>query len=280
MLSLLTSNRRATYTLYFFFSGEGEDNLVIWGYQPHWFDKLNILQDHVEFMFGSPNTIIGMKIGSTLTCVTREGISFEIMHVKQAVYCSSMESIFVLLLTGGDIVQRYDLHGILQAPCVLEGVQFMCSSKTHVLFATNSSNTPLYGLGSNRLSQLGFDYQQQEVKSPQAIEYFNELGTISSMDCGPFHSAVVINGDVYTFGWNKDGRLGWGSDKEEEEEDDDIIRCGVFLDENDREVVVEVNATKVVCGTSHTLVLDDHHTLWSCGSSKVSTYHSTSTIDI
>lgn len=249
------------------FSGEGE-GLIIWGYKDHWFDKLK-KQDYVEFMFGSPNTIIGMLIGSTLTCVTWEGISFEILNVKQAVYCSSMESIFILSLPR-KTVQRYNLQGILQTPCVLEGVESMCSSNTHVLFSTTSSQMPLYGLGSNRLSQLGFDFQQQEIKIPQVIEYFNELGTISSMDCGSFHTAVIVNGDVYTFGWNKDGRLGWGSGLQEEEDDDDMIRCGVFLDKDNRKVV-EINAIKVVCGTSHTLVLDDKHRLWSCGSSKVFT---------
>lgn len=176
------------------------------------------------------------------------------------VYCSQLNSLFILYQ---GTVSRYDLDTQKQNTLLdNHHIKSISGSDTHILFSTDSFSTPLYGMGSNRLSQLGIDYQQQHVTKPQIIDYFCGLGVVTDMACGPFHSAVILSGDVYTFGWSKEGRLGSGTEPTEE-----IISLGIFLDEKDRPV--EINAVKVVCGSSHTLVMDDTGRVWSCGSSKL-----------
>ncbi|CEP11325.1 hypothetical protein [Parasitella parasitica] len=183
-----------------------------------------------------------------------------IKDAEQAVYCQNQQAIFVLKQKTGR-VERYSIHDIEH-----ELIKFpykvtkMSAANSHILFLTNSSDAPVYGLGSNRLSQLGIDYQQQELGIPSIIEHFCGLTDAIDIACGPFHSAVILGGDVYTFGWSKDGRLGWGKSNE----NGHVVSLAIFLDVNDQPI--EINATKVACGSAHTLVLDDQGRVWSCGS--------------
>ena len=58
------------------------------------------------------------------------------------------------------------------------------------------------------------------------------------------------SGDLYTFGWNHFGRLGFSLGK------DSAVNCGEpslveFCGENDE----ELNVLRVACGSSHTVVI-------------------------
>jgi alpha-tubulin suppressor-like RCC1 family protein len=164
-------------------------------------------------------------------------------HVAQAVY--SQSSLFIL--TDAGTVYQYDSGAITELS--LPPVTKISGSPTGVLFLTQ---TGVYGLGSNKLAQLGMDYQQQQVLEPTLIEYFCGFQHMTDIDCGPFHSAVIADGEVYTFGWSKEGRLGWGL-----EEKEDIISYATFLDVNNQPV--DIHAVQVACGASHTLVLDGNY---------------------
>ncbi|KAF7726819.1 hypothetical protein EC973_008420 [Apophysomyces ossiformis] len=161
-----------------------------------------------------------------------------------------------------DVYLGKTFHRTLNIPSVLS----MAGSQAHVIFLT-AGNDPIYAIGSNRFSQLGMDYHtvQSITVDPEPVTYFSGLssqqGTVA---CGLFHSAVLLDGDLYTFGWRKDGRLGR---PEDEAEDDDIVGLAIFLNEEGEEV--EINAMKIACGATHTLIVDDKGFVWSCGSSKL-----------
>lgn len=128
-------------------------------------------------------------------------------------------------------------------------VYSLSASHTHALFYTAGMD-PVYGRGSNRFSQLG---QTIDQDSCAAIEFFGGLG-IDRQDgmvaCGTFHSAVVLAGDLYTFGWRKSGQLGWGV-----QEEYGIIEMPVFLNEDDQEEE-DVYIVKIACGAEHTVAID------------------------
>ncbi|KAI8642337.1 regulator of chromosome condensation 1/beta-lactamase-inhibitor protein II [Parasitella parasitica] len=242
-----------------------EGALQFLGFQPPWFSRFKTLcqqKKDIKSIFGDPDSMMGLI--DKQRCISFVTSTVEhidcIKHAEQAVYCQSQQSIFVLKHKTGR-VERYSIYDLgcesVEFPC---RVMKMSAANTQILFLTDSNNTPVYGLGSNRLSQLGMDYQQQELTTPSMIEYFCGLSDAIDIACGPFHSAVILGGDVYTFGWSKDGRLGWGMP----EENDDLVSLTLFLDANDQPV--EINATKVACGSAHTLVLDDQGRVWSCGS--------------
>lgn len=203
-------------------------------------------------MFGHPNELLGfIDAEGLVTIVTATYTRLNMCKADQVVYCSTLHSTFVLL---AGTVQQYTKDTVHTLP--MRHVKSMCGSNAHVLFSADY----LFGLGSNRLSQLGMDFTDcQDVTEPALIEYFCGLGKITDMACGPFHTAVIVEGDVYTFGWHKDGRL--GRDMGEE-----TIGLAMFFDNDDESV--EVNAVQVVCGSTHTVVLDDTGTVWTCGSSK------------
>lgn len=178
----------------------------------------------------------------------------------------------------------------------LPRVYSLAASATHVLFYTAGMD-PIYSLGSNRFSQLGFDTSSiQALDTPTPIDYFSGLGMMMDPDhqgmvaCGLFHSAVVLGGELYTFGWNKDGRLGWGDN---DNDDNDVISPAVFLDAKGDPIQEDISIVRVACGAAHTLAMDglvlyaredrgvriqlliilpsfilDHGRIWSCGSSK------------
>lgn len=244
------------------------DMVVVWGFKPDWFDKMESLISEakkVKSVFGDPNEVLGIldEEGSISYATSKETVKDKCKAVEQAVYCSSLKSIFTLLKNGRVQQINVETDSIIDVPLPPSiHVKKLCASNTHVLFLTNDKYTPIYALGSNRFSQLGIDYHgQQETIEPKAIDYFSGLGTVTDIACGLFHSAVIVEGDLYTFGLNRDGRLGWG-----QEQEDDVIACAVFLDSHDQPI--EVDVVKVVCGSSHTLVLDSQGNLWSCGSNK------------
>ena len=126
----------------------------------------------------------------------------------------------------------------------------MAVAFSHVLFCTDGVY-PVYVRGSNRYSQLGFDTTVQHVDDITPVEYFCGLMPMeSSVASNLFHSAVVLDGVLYTFGWKKNGRLGWGSG-----DDGDAVGLAEFRGTND-ELIDEVHIVKVACGANHTLALD------------------------
>ncbi|KAG0187039.1 hypothetical protein DFQ28_006958 [Apophysomyces sp. BC1034] len=178
-------------------------------------------------------------------------------NAKSAVYLPQSDTIYVLKDSGKVDVYTGSSCNTLRIP----PVRAMAASHTHVLFYT-TGNDPIYALGSNRFSQLGQDHHsvQSIDGDPQPIGYFSGLSsTQGTIACGLFHSAVILDGDLYTFGWKKDGRLGWS-------DDDGIVGLAVFIDDNNEEI--EINAVKVACGSMHTLVVDDKGYVWTCGSNK------------
>ncbi|KAL9546886.1 hypothetical protein MBANPS3_006449 [Mucor bainieri] len=240
---------------------DDEGALQFWGFQPPWFSKFKSLcqqKSSIISVFGDPNTMMGLiDEQHAMSYVTETAEHMDCMtHVKQAIYCQGQNAIFALKQAhASGQVEQYNIDTLSSHKLELPpgcGVTKMSAAHTHVLFLTDSLDVPVLGFGSNRLSQCGIDYQQQELKAPTTIDYFCGLRDATDVDCGPFHSAVILGGDVYTFGWSKDGRLGWGSTRQDD--DDDIISLAVFLDVNDQPI--EINARKVACGSAHTLVLD------------------------
>ncbi|KAI9320637.1 regulator of chromosome condensation 1/beta-lactamase-inhibitor protein II [Dichotomocladium elegans] len=198
---------------------------------------------------------------------------------RDAVFCRDMSTVFVLTASGH--VESYTatvekttamIHFVKRRWADLPHVYAIAASATHVIFSTAGLD-PVYALGSNRFSQLGLDTATvQRLDECTPVDFFSGMGMMARtkdgnhehtvVSCGLFHSAVVFAGDLYTFGWNKDGRLGWHDDGEEGE----VVMPAVFLDDNDERV--DVHVVKVACGSAHTLVLDDQGHAWSCGSNK------------
>ncbi|KAI8145915.1 regulator of chromosome condensation 1/beta-lactamase-inhibitor protein II [Fennellomyces sp. T-0311] len=183
---------------------------------------------------------------------------------KDIGYCQSRREIYVLTETGlVDCYLEKD-HGFGPANRLskLPKVKAMAVSFSHVLFCTYGVY-PIHVRGSNRYSQLGFDTTVQNVDDVTAVEYFCGLmPQESSVASSLFHSAVILDGSLYTFGWKKNGRLGWGSNS-----DGDVVGLAEFRGHND-ELIEDVHIVKVACGANHTLALDDQGKVWSCGSSK------------
>ncbi|KAI9482581.1 regulator of chromosome condensation 1/beta-lactamase-inhibitor protein II [Zychaea mexicana] len=197
---------------------------------------------------------------------------------KDADYCESHDAIYVLTENGYvDCYQKQKEDSTTFSTASrlthLPQIQAMAVSFSHILFYTTEGFNPIYALGSNRYSQLGFDTTiQGEDDACVPIDFFSGIiAQSASIACSPFHSAVVLDGELYTFGWRKGGRLGWGSGSKDndghgggDDNDDDVIRLADFRDDNNE--TAEVHVVKVVCGANHTMALDDHGRIWTCGS--------------
>lgn len=227
------------------------NQVILWGFQPVWFNKfMDLCKDKsIRTIFGDPNHLFGIvDTSGYVSTVTANKSSYHTCQADTVVYCSHLQSIFVLWQ---GTLKQYKEDTV---STIMTGVLQISGSNAHILISTDQG---IYGLGSNRLSQLGMDIDSyQEVTEPILIDVFSGLGKITDMACGPFHSAVVVEGDLYTFGWHKDGRLG--------REEMDLVGLAIFMDQGE---MVEVNVVQVACGSSFMLVLDDGGSIWSCGSS-------------
>lgn len=188
-------------------------------------------------------------------------------QVRHILYTWSYSCFSVLILVDGKVTQyerdQWDHPKVLDIPTV----ESMAVSATHVLFGVKGS-APVFGLGSNRMGQLGMDTSTtQHVDQPTRVDFFDGLGTMGAessgvkVACGSFHSAVVLHNDLYTFGWNDRGMIGWGALPGQEEHDDSAslldssgIRLASFAGDDDQEADVSVD--QVACGTAHTVAID------------------------
>ncbi|RUS15532.1 hypothetical protein BC937DRAFT_92341 [Endogone sp. FLAS-F59071] len=136
------------------------------------------------------------------------------------------------------------------------------STSAHLLALTATGD--IYSWGSNRFGQLGHGHAGDTVV-PEPIEALQGVPAEAAA-CGAFHSAVVAQGSLYTFGWNALGRLGIG----EGEGSETTPQMADFRNNKTGEVgeEVEVNVVKVACGAAHTIAIDDQGSLWICGSGK------------
>ncbi|KAI8066663.1 regulator of chromosome condensation 1/beta-lactamase-inhibitor protein II [Gongronella butleri] len=184
--------------------------------------------------------------------------------------CQGMNCLFLLDQNGH--VYRCDLANVGRLVRVDMPLAYdLAVSPVHALFATKGP-MPVYGIGSNRMGQLGTAVDQlQTTDVPVAIEFFAGLvfGNAKQVmvACGPFHSAVVVNHDLYTFGWNDRGRLGWHDDDDDEDEGE-YIRLARFApagQEHASRDECPVAVTQIACGSHHTVILDDKGAVWTCG---------------
>ncbi|CAO3597454.1 unnamed protein product [Absidia cylindrospora] len=203
-------------------------------------------------------------------------------NIKEAGVCQETKRIYLLSVDGKVLEYNMDeLNRDQQPQSKILAIPYVFSiamSATHALFAVKGG-APVYGMGSNRMGQLGMDMSLiQHVDQPIVLDFFDGLGTMDDSEtsaikvaCGPFHSAVIIHQDLYTFGWNDQGRIGWGRPADEDDNDstcsiyDNGIKLASFTD-NGRELDVLVD--KVCCGSAHTVALGVDGSAWTCGSDK------------
>ncbi|XP_031568411.1 X-linked retinitis pigmentosa GTPase regulator-like [Actinia tenebrosa] len=137
-------------------------------------------------------------------------------------------------------------------------VQTVSCGKEHVLILTDKGAVFSFGGGSR--GQIGNGRLDQQDE-PKPIEALSGI-TIRVTSCGGWHSAVITScGDLYMWGWNKDGQV------------------GVSYNNTDipQEVPVQIQAvpvpvvfsndsvTDVSCGSRHTAAITCNGELWTWG---------------
>ncbi|KAF1317060.1 E3 ubiquitin-protein ligase herc4, partial [Globisporangium splendens] len=146
---------------------------------------------------------------------------------------------------------------LLSSPAIvsLPNVQKMAAiaaglAHTAVLTANGDIHTCGWGL----YQQLGHGSTQDERK-PRVVEALRDLdascgGPIVQIACGSWHTAArTQDGDVYTWGWGKDGQLGHAGARTSQALPR-VVSDGYFdADEAGRKAI------DVACGVRHTLVL-------------------------
>ncbi|XP_033102974.1 RCC1 domain-containing protein 1-like [Anneissia japonica] len=104
----------------------------------------------------------------------------------------------------GEVV--YNEASYVYRPILLGRVCHVTCGKDHVLFLTESGEVYSYGIGSR--GQLGHGQPDSE-KSPRVVEALQGI-TVSAVSCGGWHSAALSGiGDVYIWGWNESGQIGF-----------------------------------------------------------------------
>jgi len=125
--------------------------------------------------------------------------------------------------------------------------------KEHVLLLSKHGTAYSYGIGSR--GQLGHGTVETE-KTPRLVEALEGV-KVTCLAAGGWHSAAVVDGDLYTWGWNESGQLGLptlkiGEGSSRSSEDAVGIqaepRCTFDVSE-------EISVTSVSCGSRHTLCL-------------------------
>lgn len=145
---------------------------------------------------------------------------------------------------------------LLKFPSALRRVVQVSCGYRHTALVTD--NRQLYTYGYGECGRLGHG-DEESVATPTAVSFFASMiesvgariGGIAQVSCGREHTmAVLVNGDLYGFGWAEAGRLGTGD-----------TGCCVFP----TKVLTLQNVQAAACGREHTLVLNKQGEVFAFG---------------
>ncbi|XP_073969135.1 RCC1 domain-containing protein 1-like [Rhodnius prolixus] len=134
--------------------------------------------------------------------------------------------------------------------------------KEHGILLSDTGNIYTWGGGSR--GQLGNGILES-TEEPCEVNLLSGMNVVR-IAAGGWHNAVITrDGDLYTWGWNKQGQLGHPTL-------DGINKDGVAVLTEPRVVdwpnSLNVHILQVSCGTSHTVVLLENGEIWGCGWNK------------
>lgn len=84
------------------------------------------------------------------------------------------------------------------------GFQQAACGSTHTLLVAKNE---VYAFGGNKEGQLGDGTTKDRFEPVKITKGFNNEKIIA-VSCGGFHSAVLTESNIYTFGFNQYGQLG------------------------------------------------------------------------
>jgi len=91
-----------------------------------------------------------------------------------------------------------------------EGLTMTAAGAFHSLFLTESGR--VFAAGRNKYGECGADTSGNDVSTPQEITFPGQQHAVAHVAAGYAHSVfVLVNGDVYTAGYNSAGQLGDGT---------------------------------------------------------------------
>jgi alpha-tubulin suppressor-like RCC1 family protein len=153
-------------------------------------------------------------------------------------YSRNDGEVYHVALSGRETPMKMDIAAVLGAVASFYHAILYCSSPFAV-----------YGIGSNRFGQLG------SPESPEALQaipiaFFDGLTPSQfQTSCGTFHSAFVLDGDVYICGLGTHRSAGNQND-----DDQGYPVLAEFQDKDGKDC--DVNIIKVACGAKHIIAID------------------------
>jgi hypothetical protein len=123
----------------------------------------------------------------------------------------------------------------------------------HTCILTDKEN--VYAFGNNNFGQLGIELNIAKLSTPTKINLPNNI-SIKKISCGYVHTAILTHfGDIYTFGKNKYGQLGNGTN------DDSNLPIKI-------NIPADIQIIDLLCGPGYTIILTNSGDLYSFGKNK------------
>ncbi|KAI9282975.1 regulator of chromosome condensation 1/beta-lactamase-inhibitor protein II [Umbelopsis sp. AD052] len=244
-------------------------HLVVWGYNPQTGSLTsgavpfhNVRATDVVKVYGDSNSTIGLLLSDG--SVYHYSVPGSVEPVLVASDCKDVAcmagSQTVILIKNNGEVYHAPLNG-RETPIKMDmpAVQGAEASFYHAILYC-SSPFAVYGMGSNRFGQLGSPESPKPLKTIPVAFFDGLTPTQFQISCGTFHTAFVLDGDVYICG------LGTHRSAGNHDDDQGYPVLAEFQDKDGHEC--DVNIVKVACGGKHIIAIDDQGGAWGVGSNK------------
>ncbi|XP_014665982.1 PREDICTED: protein RCC2-like [Priapulus caudatus] len=167
---------------------------------------------------------------------------------------------------------RVDVPQRIEALAEINVVDAACG-RNHTLCLTDRGE--VYGMGENKMGQLGIGNQQPAVLIPKKIH--RKGPPIVKIACGAEFSVIVdLNGNLYTLGSPEYGQLGHNTDGKYFVTSNKLAyycetvprQVALFIEkdrDNRIQPVMDVFITDVACGNNHSVALDNKKRVYTWG---------------
>lgn len=157
------------------------------------------------------------------------------------------------------VPSRLDLGARLRVCAVACG-------KEHSLLLTTEHTVYTWGIGSR--GQLGHGSVDDE-QHPRQVAALCGL-QVTAVAAGGWHSCCVTDQrDLYAWGWNASGQLGFAGEKQGVDVGErrviSVLAEPTAVDWPSNTHSTLYNVSQVACGSRHTVVLLDDNSVWGCG---------------